>query len=540
MLQKAPKIYKEVFYRKTRGAKYAETYRKAPLCINLHRNIKTIINTTRGQRHFGKDIYRNVCHTALLTNAANRYIMQLLQVDFATDKKTMKLKRKIKFTVWQLLALGYLAIILLGSILLVLPFSAKNGHTSYHDALFVSVSATCVTGLVPFDTGTHFSAFGQVVILLLIQTGGLGFMTFVSVAVSMFGKKMGLYGRKALMLSAGENNLNSLKYLIRRILIGTLIFETAGAALLSVRFIQDFGAGRGIWYAVFHSVSAFCNAGFDVLGSQFGQYASLTHYAGDPLVVLTISFLIIMGGLGFVVWSDVIDTKFRWRKFRLHTKIVLLVNTVLLVLSTLLFLLFERNSAQCQNFSWGEKLLTAFFNATTTRTAGFNTVDMGGLSDSGKALAIMLMFVGGSSGSTAGGIKINTCAVIIMGMWAAFRGRKDVNIGRKRIDPAQISQALAVFVSCMFLVLIATLTICTIESDTTAPFLAVLFETVSALGTVGLSMSLTPTLGIASKIILMLLMYAGRVGILTIALAFAERKDLSDVKCPVDDTVLIG
>lgn len=451
----------------------------------------------------------------------------------------MKLKRKIKFTVWQLLALGYLAIILLGSVLLVLPFSAKSGQTSYLNALFVSVSATCVTGLVPFDTGTHFSTFGQVVILLLIQTGGLGFMTFVSVAVSMFGKKMGLYGKKALMLSAGENNLNSLKYLIRRILIGTLIFETFGAALLSIRFISDFGA-IGIWYAVFHSVSAFCNAGFDVLGRQFGPYASLTHYAGDPLVVLTISFLIILGGLGFVVWSDVIDTKFRWRKFRLHTKIVLLVNAVLLVASTLLFLLFERNSAQCQNFSFGEKLLTAFFNATTTRTAGFNTVDMGGLSDSGKALAIMLMFVGGSSGSTAGGVKINTCAVIIMGMWAAFRGRKDVNIGRKRIDPAQISQALAVFVSCMFLVLIATLTICTIENDTTAPFVTVLFETVSALGTVGLSMSLTPTLSVASKIILMLLMYAGRVGILTIALAFAERKDMADVKCPVDDTVLIG
>lgn len=451
----------------------------------------------------------------------------------------MKLKRKIKFTVWQLLALGYLAIILLGSVLLVLPFSAKSGHTSYLDALFVSVSATCVTGLVPFDTGTHFSAFGQVVILLLIQTGGLGFMTFVSVAVSMFGKKMGLYGRKALMLSAGENNLNGLKYLIRRILLGTLIFETFGAALLSIRFVRDFGA-LGVWYAVFHSVSAFCNAGFDVLGSQFGPYASLTHYASDPLVVLTVSFLIIMGGLGFVVWSDVIDTKFRWRKLRLHTKIVLPVNAVLLTASTLLFLLFERNTAQCQNFSFGEKLLTAFFNATTTRTAGFNTVDMGGLSDSGKALTIMLMFVGGSSGSTAGGIKINTCAVMIMGMWAAFRGRKDVNIGNKRIDPAQISQALAVFVSCLFLVLIATLAICTIENDATAPFVAVLFETVSALGTVGLSMSLTPTLGFASKIILMLLMYAGRVGILTIALAFAERKDLADVKRPVDDTVLIG
>lgn len=451
----------------------------------------------------------------------------------------MKLfRKKTRLTAWQLLALGYLAVILFGSLLLILPFATKDGNTTYLNALFVSASATCVTGLVPYDTGTHWSLFGQIVILLLIQTGGLGFMTFVSVAVKMLGKNMGLFGKKALMASAGETHLSGLKQLIKRIVVGTLILEVVGAVLLSFRFVGDFGWAKGIYFAIWHSVSAFCNAGFDLFGSEFGQFSSLTHYATDPLVILTLSALIVVGGLGFCVWSDVIDTKFRWKNFRLHTKIVLSVSGTLLIASTLLFLLFERNNPECANLSAGGKLLVAIFNAVTPRTAGFNTTDLTQLSDSGYLLTVMLMFVGGCSGSTAGGVKLNTCAVIIMGMIAAFRGKLDVNLGKKRIDGALVSQALAIFVSCLFLVCLSTVAICAIEPSLN--FKSALFETVSALGTVGLSLSVTPTLCAVSKVIIIFLMYAGRVGILTIALAFGENRSTADVRKPLDNTILIG
>lgn len=454
----------------------------------------------------------------------------------------MKFKRKIKMTVWQFLSLGYLAVVLLGSLLLVLPFSTRAGEsTSYLNALFTSTSATCVTGLVPYDTNTHWSLFGQIVIILLIQTGGLGFMTIVSILFGMLKRNMGLYERKALMQSAGEWKLSGVRRLVKRIFIGTAIFEGMGAVFLSIRFIPDFGAAKGIYYALWHSVSAFCNAGFDLMGGTFGEgiFVSFTHYATDPLVTLTLAFLIIVGGLGFCVWGDVVDSKGNVKKFGLYTKVVLLVNALLLIISTLLFFLFERNNSAYTEFSFGEKWLIAFFNATSPRTAGFNTVDLSALSDSGYLLTIMLMFIGGGSGSTAGGIKISTFAVIVMGMLSVFRGKRDIDIGKKRIEYSLVNQALAIFVSCLLLVMIATLGICAIETSTAVSFKQVLFETVSALGTVGLSLSLTPVLSVPSKIIIMLLMYAGRVGILTLALALGESHASSEVKKPLD-TLLIG
>ena len=316
----------------------------------------------------------------------------------------MKLKTKSKLSVWQYLSLGYLTVILIGSALLMLPFATKAGEsTTYINALFTSTSATCVTGLVPYDTNTHWSIFGQVVIILLIQTGGLGFMTFVSVLINILGRNLGLYEKKAFMHSAGEGNLSGIRRLIRRIFIGTAIFEGLGAVFLSIRFIPDFGIGKGIYYSIWHSVSAFCNAGFDLMGGLFGgeKFVSFTHYATDPVVSLTISFLIIIGGLGFCVWGDIVDTRCNFKKFRLHTKVVLFVNTLLLLISTLLFFFFERNNPTYGDFSLGDKWLVAFFNATTPRTAGFNTVDLSSLSDSGYLLTVMLMFIGGSSGSTA-------------------------------------------------------------------------------------------------------------------------------------------
>ncbi len=433
----------------------------------------------------------------------------------------MKFNVKPKMSIWRYLALGYLIVILAGSVLLVLPFASRAGGTNYIDALFTATSAACVTGLVPFDTFTHWTLFGQIVILLLIQLGGLGFTTIVSILFIMVKRGFGLYERSAVIRSLGGSSLNGVKTLVKRIVLGTLLIETVGAGLLSIRFIPDFGVGNGIYFSVFHSVSAFCNAGFDLMGAS----GSLSAYASDPLVSLTICALIIIGGLGFCVWGDIFNCKGNPKKFQFYTKFILLVSGILLVVSTGLFLAFDWNVGYADK-GVGGKFLCALFNATTARTAGFYTVDYTTMSESGYLLTVILMFIGGCSGSTAGGIKVGTFAVMIMGMVAAFRGKQDINIGKRRVDKSQLVQALAVFTAYLIIILVAAMTICAIEPY---PFKAVLFETVSALGTVGLSLSLTPALSIASKIILTVLMYAGRVGVLTIAMAFG-RKKLSEAK----------
>ncbi len=454
----------------------------------------------------------------------------------------MKVKRKFKLSTWQFLALGYLGVITLGALLLMLPFATAEGEsTTLLGAFFTSTSATCVTGLVTYDTGTHWALFGQIVIICLIQLGGLGFMTVVSTIFRLIGRSMGLYSSKAMLVSSGAANRNDVRRLFYHILIGTGIFEGLGTILLAIRFVPQFGMGRGIYFAVWHSVSAFCNAGFDLMGGVFDgeKFVSFTHYATDPLVTLTISGLIIIGGLGFCVWEDIVTKRFRYKKFTLHTKLVLAVTVGLLLISTLLFLVFERDGINAE-YSPGNKLLISFFNAVTPRTAGMNTVDLNALSDSGYMLTMILMFIGGSSASTAGGIKITTVFVILAGIFAVFRGKQDIELGNKRLSHTLVHQALAVFVSCLVFVLVAAITICAIEShnfDITAR--EVLFETFSAMGTVGLTLGITPALLPASKIILMILMYAGRVGILTIALAFGEKRDTRNTKRPLD-SILIG
>ena len=282
-------------------------------------------------------------------------------------------KRKTKNTVWQTLALGYLFVILIGSALLILPFAtAKGESTSYLGALFTSTSATCVTGLTPYQTGTHWSLFGQIVILMLIQLGGLGFMTFVSSILLFFKRGIGLGNRRLLMASAGSEKLAGLSTLVKRIVIGTAIFEFAGAAALCFRFVPDFGWARGIYYSVFHSVSAFCNAGFDLL--SYEGFGSLSYYATDPVVSVTICILIIMGGLGFCVWGDVLDCRFRYKKYQLNTKVVLTVSFILITVSTFLFMLFEWENPTYADYNFGQKLLVSFFNSVTPRTAGFFTL----------------------------------------------------------------------------------------------------------------------------------------------------------------------
>ncbi len=481
------------------------------------------------------------------------------------NRFTMKLKKSgKKLSGWQILCLSYLAVILVGAALLCLPIATRAGEekTTFIKALYTTTSATCVTGNIAYDTNTHWTVFGQTVILLLIQLGGLGVMTFVSILFRIMGKKMSLSGSKLMMMDKNENHYGELKRLFRRILLGTLLFEGIGAVLLSVRFVQDFGWGRGIYYGIWHSVSAFCNAGFDLFGGMFRggevvgglageKFVSMTPYATDPLVSLTVCALIIIGGLGFCVWGDVVDNRGNTKKFSLHTKVVLSMTGILLVVSTLLFLLFERNNPDYANYTFFERLLVCFFNAVTPRTAGFNTSNLMFFSDSSILLTLILMFVGGAPASTAGGIKVTTTFVIIMGIVSVFRGNKDIEVGKRRVSGDVLRQALAVFVSCLAIITVANLAICAIEgprmesvhipangSDYSL-LKASLVETFSAMGTVGLSLNFSPNLHPASMLILATLMYTGRVGIITLGLAFAEKKSTTTIRKPTGE-ILIG
>ncbi|MDE6273607.1 MAG: Trk family potassium uptake protein [Clostridiales bacterium] len=448
----------------------------------------------------------------------------------------MKLKVRRKMSVWRYLALGYLLVIFVGSILLVLPFATRDGHsTSYIDALFTSASATCVTGLAVYDTGIYWSFFGQIVILLLVQVGGLGFTTFVTTLFMMVRRGvLGLSEKRAVMQSYG-GKMTGVGKLVIRIVVGTFTLELIGACFLSIRFIQDYGAKWGIYYAVFHAVSAFCNAGFDLFGNR--GFFSLTNYAGDPIVSLTIPLLVIVGGLGFCVWGDIFDCKFRWKKYQFYTKLILVVNSIVLFGSMFLFLGFEWN-ASFSEFGVGKKILCAFFDASTSRTAGFCTTDLTQLSNSGYLLTLILMFIGGCSGSTAGGIKISTFAIIVIGMFATLRGKRDINIGKRRIDHSLLAQALAIFMAYLNILLIGTMLVCAFEPD--IDFQVLFFEVVSATGTVGLSLGCTPLLGVASKILIILLMYMGRVGVLTLAFALRKKRTEGQVRRPLVETLYIG
>ncbi len=479
----------------------------------------------------------------------------------------MKLKIPKKMSAWQILCLSYLGIILVGAALLCLPFATRAGEeqTTFIKALLTTTSATCVTGNLAYDTNTHWTIFGQTVIILLIQLGGLGVMTFVSILFKLMGKKMTLSDAKLMMADKGESNKSELRRLFRRVLVGTLIFEGLGAILLSVRFVRDFGWGKGIYYGVWHSVSAFCNAGFDLLGGLFvggkaladagsfsaslsgEKFVSMTPYATDPLVSLTICFLIIIGGLGFCVWGDVVDKRGNRKKFSLHTKVVLSMTAILLISSTLLFMLFERNNPDYANYTFLERLLVCFFDAVSPRTAGFNSSDMMKFSSSSILLTLILMFIGGAPASTAGGIKVTTTFVIIMGIVSVFRGNRDIEVGKRRVHNSLLRQALAIFVSCLAIITAANLIMLSIEEPRLAsvhgenfPLLkAVLVDTFSAMGTVGLSLGLTPNLHPVSMLIMCVLMYTGRVGIITLGLAFAEKKTTVAIKKPAGD-ILIG
>lgn len=452
------------------------------------------------------------------------------------QKKTLRPRLRFRLAGPQILVLGYLAVIFLGSFLLSLPIASKAREwTPYVDALFTSTSATCVTGLVVYDTFSHWSLFGQLVILFQIQIGGIGFMTVITLFSFALGRRIGLYERTILASSSGAFGKSGVVRLVKRILIFTFSMEIAGALLLMIRFIPDFGAARGVYFSIFHSISAFCNAGFDLLSAGGGEFVSLTRYYGDPLVNLTICALIVCGGMGYVVWGDIWDKKFRYRRFRLHTKIVLWATAFLIFVPALLFLAFEYNGVLA-GMNSGQQFLTCLFQSVTTRTAGFNTVDLSAISDSTMLMMDVLMLIGGNSGSTAGGIKVTTMVVILFGLYSSVRNHKDITIGKRSLDLSLAKQAMSLFTIYLGLTVTAALIICAIEPHSLSQ---VIFECCSAIGTVGLTTGITPTLSAASEVILALLMFAGRIGVLTLAGAMMSDKVRPLTKRP-QEKILIG
>lgn len=435
----------------------------------------------------------------------------------------------------QVIALGFLIMILLGTALLMLPISSAGGtNATFREALFTATSASCVTGLVLRDTATQWSFFGQVVIIVLIQIGGLGFMTIASFSFLLLKKRMGLRNKEIMLESINNSKINGLMQLTGEIVIGTAIFEITGAALLSTVFIPRLGWKRGLWYSVFHSISAFCNAGFDLMGidEPFGSFVPLYN---NVVVNLTFVGLVVIGGLGFLVWHDIRTNGFRWKKYQLHTKLVLVTSAVLLFGGAILFLIFEWN-ATGKGLPFGEKLLTALFASMTTRTAGFNTVDIASMSGGSKLLSIMLMVVGGSPGSTAGGVKTTSIAVIVLYALAGFRGKRKPTAFGRSISSDLFRKSCIVLFFNAGLALMAALIISGLQNF---DLVDVLFETFSAVGTVGMTVGITRDLLPISSYVIALLMFMGRVGSVSFAVALLEKKAKPRVTYP-EEEVIVG
>ena len=437
-----------------------------------------------------------------------------------------------------ILAFGFLALILLGAALLSLPAASADGQAAgWFDSLFTSSSAVCVTGLVVLDTGTAFSLFGQIVLLILIQIGGLGFMVFATMVMGMLGRKISIRGRMLIRESMNSASLADLNRLALLYLLLSLCIEWIGTGLLALRFVPVYGWKHGLWVAFFHAVSAFCNAGFDL----FGGFASLTAFSGDPLVLLTVAGLVILGGLGFSVILETTRIRGGFRSLSLHTRLVLATTLVLLVSGTAYFWLAERiNPETLAGRPEGEKVLNAFFQSVTLRTAGFNSFDLSCLRDGSKLFSSLLMIVGASPASTGGGIKTTTMASLALLMLSVVRGNSEVNVARRRLPDSILRRALAVTVLYLVTLLAGTLLISLIENGR-FPLEDILFETSSAMGTVGVSAIGTPNLTPASRAVLLPMMFLGRVGPLTLAVAVAKRQGgIRSVSKYPEEKIMIG
>lgn len=439
----------------------------------------------------------------------------------------------------QIIILSFLAMIFIGTLLLMLPWATQNAQgASFSDALFTATSATCVTGLVVQDTATYWSGFGQAVILLLIQIGGMGVVT-VAVAIFMVsGKRIGLKQRWVMQESISAPQVGGIVRLTGFILKSTFLMEGIGALLLAFRFCPRYGFGKGLWFAVFHSISAFCNAGFDLMGTPDAAYVSLTgQHAFDPLVTLCISLLIILGGLGFLTWNDVVQHRHHFHRYRLQSKLVLYTSAILLAGGVLFFLWeFSSNSAW-QHLTAAQRLQAAWFQSVTPRTAGFNTVDLSLLSPVAMVVTVALMLVGGSPGSTAGGFKTTTLALLLLNIRAVFRRRDNAHCFGRRIPDDSTQGAAAIFTLYLLLFLSGGVLICCIDA---VPLMRAMFESASAIATVGLSLGVTPSLSALSRLILIVLMYLGRVGSLTLLYAVtAPTSTVSPSRFP-EERVSVG
>ena len=416
----------------------------------------------------------------------------------------------------RILALGFMTTILLGALLLNLPSASASGESiGFIDALFTSASAVCVTGLVVVNTAEHWTVFGQAVILMLIQIGGLGIMTMATIFALVSGKKISLRERLVIKEQLNQESLSGLVKLVKYVIAMTLFIEFMGAAVLSYVFVPEFGLKQGLWNSIFHSVSAFCNAGFDITGNSFMDYN------GSTIAIVAICFLVVAGGLGFSVIIDLLRHR-SWERFSLHTRLVIIISFLLVVVGTLLILILEwNNPGTLKDMTLGDKVRAALFAAVVPRTAGFNSIDVGAMMQATAFFTIILMFIGGSPGSTAGGIKTATFGVVIMATIAIIKGERDIEIYKKRIPQETVFKSLAIVTVGMGLIIGVSFILTLTESW---GFLDTMFEATSAFATVGLSRGLTPNLSNTGKLIIIGTMYAGRVGPLTMAFAFGYNR----------------
>ena len=437
-----------------------------------------------------------------------------------------KLYKKKHLTSFQLIILGFAGVILLGTILLMLPVSTLgNVSTPFHEAMFTATSAVCVTGLVVKDTGSYWSVFGQMVILVLIQIGGLGVVT-MAVSVSLLsGKKISLMQRSTMQDAISAPKVGGIVRLTRFILKGTLLIETAGAILLLPFFLSDYGL-KGSWMAVFHSVSAFCNAGFDILGTADHTFPSLMQYSGNVFINVVIMLLIIIGGIGFLTWDDIYINKMKFKCYHMQSKIILITTICLILLPAIFFFVCD-----LKNLSVGERLLAATFQSVTTRTAGFNTINISEMSEASKAVMILLMLIGGSPGSTAGGMKTTTFTILLLNAIATFRSQENAGAFGRRLEYNVIKNAATIAMLYFTLFFVGGIAISIYEDF---PLLDCLYEAASAVGTVGLTLGITPELHVFSQVVLIILMYLGRVGGLTLIYAVFFGRNKKNAKLPLE------
>ena len=450
------------------------------------------------------------------------------------DNKLKKILYKLSYT--KIVAGGYFLLLMIGTFLLMLPVSANSGEwTSFPDALTTATSASCVTGLIVFDTFTQWSGFGQAVLLFLIQVGGLGYMTIIMFISVLIGRKIGIRERGLLKESTNALQMGGLVALAKKAILGTLIFESAGAILLFLRFLKYFPVGKALWFGIFHSVSAFCNAGFDLMGA-IEPYSSVTHFASDPFVLIVLSVLIFTGGIGFIVWNDFCVHKFRLRKYKLHSKIALFTS-ICLVFSGALLIFIAEYSTTLGEMNIFDKITNSLFASVSARTAGMNSFDLASSSPVTYLVNIIFMLIGGSPGSTAGGMKTTTIAVLVLAGWANMRNSKHVNIFGRRLEDDVIKKALTVTMIYFSLTVFSSVLISL--TNPSFSLSEVLFEVSSAIGTVGLSVGVTGECNLFGQILLTLLMYCGRVGSMSFAMIFTEVKSPSHIQMP-SEKIIIG